>query len=96
MNNFEWDQAKRGEGILSLLAATKVQLQYDERSQVWGYKVPSKPDLYTQVEQQKRTRTTPSTESQQRTRGESSKSGEVVQSARDRWSHVTATCANRK
>ena len=47
MNNFEWDQAKRGEGILSLLAATKVQLQYDERSQVWGYKVPSKPDLYT-------------------------------------------------
>ena len=47
MNNFEWDQARGGVGVLSLLAATKVQLQYDERSQVWGYKVPSKPDLYT-------------------------------------------------
>ena len=42
---------KGGVGILSLLAATKVQLQYDERSQVWGYKVPSKPDLYTVEEQ---------------------------------------------
>ena len=37
---------------MSLLAATKVQLQYDERSQVWGYKVPSKPDLSTVREQQ--------------------------------------------
>ena len=51
MNNFERDQAKGGVGILSLLATTKVQLQYDERSQVWGYKVPSKPDLYTVREQ---------------------------------------------
>ena len=50
MNNCERDQA-RGNGDLSLLAATKVQLQYDERSQVWGYKVPSKPDLYTVREQ---------------------------------------------
>ena len=51
MNNFERDQARGGVGILSLLATTKVQLQYDERSQVWGYKVPSKPDLYTVREQ---------------------------------------------
>ena len=51
MNNFERNQAKRERGFLSLLAATKVQLQYDERSQVWGYKVPSKPDLYTVREQ---------------------------------------------
>ena len=38
----------------------------------------------------------PSTESQQRTRRESSKSGDVVQLARDRWSHVTATWTNHK
>ena len=51
MNNFERDQARGEWGSLSLLAATKVQLQYDERSQVWGYKVPSMPDLYTVREQ---------------------------------------------
>ena len=42
------------------------------------------------------TRITPSTESQQRTRRESSKSGDVVQSVRNRWSHVTATWTNDK
>ena len=51
MNNFERDQARgeRGSGVYWLLP--KYNLQYDERSQVWGYKVPSKPDLYTVREQ---------------------------------------------
>ena len=51
MNNFEWDQARGGVGILSLLASTNVRIAVQERSQVWGYKVPSKPDLYTVKEQ---------------------------------------------
>ena len=51
MNNFEWDQAKGELGSESIGCYQSTELQCDERSQVWGYKVPSKPDLYTVREQ---------------------------------------------
>ena len=52
MNNFEWDQAKGELGSESIGCYQSTDLQCDERSQVWGYKVPSKPDLSTVREQQ--------------------------------------------
>ena len=52
MNNFERDQARGGVGIFESIGCYQsTDLQCDERSQVWGYKVPSKPDLYTVREQ---------------------------------------------
>ena len=45
MNNFEWDQAKGELGSESIGYYQSTELQCDERSQVWGYKVPSKPDV---------------------------------------------------
>ena len=51
MNNFEWDQAKGSGDLESIGCYQSTDLQCDERSQVWGYKVPSKLDLYTVREQ---------------------------------------------
>ena len=51
MNNFESDQARGEWGSESIGCYQSTELQCDERSQVWGYKVPSKPDLYTVREQ---------------------------------------------
>ena len=56
MNNFERGQAKWELGSESIGCYQSTDLQCDERSQVWGYKVPSKPDLYT-VKNNKVTRT---------------------------------------